>query len=359
MMEEINNTNKNTSESISHQSQDSFSKMIWKEGPHGTWYLAKREYQTTDTNTIDEPEFINFDLVNEDKPDEEKTFNENEKVIVDSKMHTIASMENDEIFIKLTDDSEKFPTTKDLINKFLNFNILIVGKTKTYLLEKIKLNINDDFSYLKGLLAEYLSIPKDILIINYNTKEISETDKIFSLPELKEGDTFVIGFVKNQELFFQRSSSKDYSWYDRKNLIPFVVDKNIIITAVGFFRHYESNMPAIYDFFLYEIDINGSKKLINSLSNVTVNANECDAYYVKKVTISPTHIKANVKYYAYIYYKGNNEMRTYYVYNGNNEVIVNGIKIRFFDAFQSDHKCSTTTGHLPYIYFKFDNPYSE
>lgn len=357
--EDFTSINNNTIEKLSHPTKDWFSNMVWKEGPKGTWYLDKREYNSGDANQTDEPDFINFDIVNDDKPDEEITFVENDRVIFDTKIHTITSIENNEIFIKLTDDSEKFIATKDVITKFLHLNALIVGKSKSFLLEKINININEDLSYLKGLLAEYLSVTKEILVVNYKGKEISETDKIHSLPEIKENDTFIIGFLKNEELLFQRSTSKDYSWNDRKNLIPFNVDKNIIITAVGFFRHTETNLSAIYDFFLYEVNGNGSKILLYSLSNIIVNSNDCDGYYVKKVSISPTPIKANVKYYAYVYYKGNSDMRTYYVYTGNSEVTVSGVKIRFFEVAESEHRCSTTSGHLPYIYFKFANPYSE
>jgi len=334
---------------------DSFSNLIWKEGPKGTWYLDKNECSQNDKNDHNEPEFVNFDMENEAKEESEEKIAQYDKIFYNSKIHTVESIEEDFVLIK-EGENENFPVTMDLIKKYIKINALIVGKTKTFLMENLNFNINHQISNFKLLLSEYLSISSEIILLYHNSKELPEGEKLGNY-EVKEGDTIVVGFVKNEELIFKRSSSKDYSWYDRKNIIPFTVDKNITVTAFGFFRHYDSNFPAIYDFFLYEVNESGVKKLIYSSNNLTVNGSEVDDYFVKKVPISPTNIKANVKYYAYIYYKGNSDMRTYYVYCGSSEVTVKGVKIKFLEYNEPDHRSSSTSGHLPYIYFKLSNPY--
>ena len=341
----------------SNTQNDSLNNLVWQSGPKGSWYLDRRVCKVNEEKQETEIEFINFEILFEDKSNEELIFKENDRVIFESKQYILSKNESNEIFLKLSDEAEKFQVNELEIKKFLKFNFIIIGKTKTFIKENISIDINNDVAYLKALISEFLSLPAEILSIHFKSKEISVDKKIFDL-DVKEGDTFAVTFLPNNEELIQRSTSKTYPWYDRKNLIPFTVDKNITLTAVGFFRHYE-NLSAVYDFMLYELSENGTKKLMSALSNITVKSNECDAMNVKKVSISPIQLKANLKYYAYVYFKGNSDMKTYYLTSGNSEVNVKGMKIKFFDVVEPDHKSSSTSGLLPYMYFKFANPYSE
>jgi len=222
--------------------------------------------------------------------------------------------------------------------------------------ENIELPINQTIGFVKDLMSDYLGIPKDIFQIYYK-EEKKEDDVVLHTLDVAENDTFIIAFKEGEEICYKRSTSKDYTMSDQKHCIPFTVDKSIVITAVSFFRSYD-NVLSMYDFFLYEVDGSGPKTLLTMLNAVKVMPSDCDAYNAKKVPIDPVELKPNVKYHAYVNYKIP-DMRTYYSCNGTATQTISGVTFKLLDDSESGHRVSSTSGHLPYIFFKINNPYEE
>jgi len=207
---------------------------------------------------------------------------------------------------------------------------------------------------LNNLISEYLHISNENMEFYYKDNLLQ--DERFETMEIAEGDTILLTWKITEEIIYKRSTSKDYSWYDQKNFIPFFVDKSILVSAFGFFRHTEASITAIYDLFLYEQKEDLSRKLVMSLVDVSVTASEVDSYYVKKVSFTPIVLKGNVKYFAYVNYKFA-DMRTYFSYCGTAVQTVSGVTFTFQDQTEPGFKSSSTSGHLPNIYFKSYNPY--
>lgn len=330
-------------------------KFSWKENPQGKWYLDKKQCTPIETDAADDLDIVTFEMAGyEAGQSEEQKIQSNDTVIGELGKHKVNKIEEGQAFLQL--EAEELPVPLETIKKILKFNILIVGKTKTFLIDDFELDINKDIGHLKNLLAEYLSLIKELIFIYFKNEE-KQDDVLISSLEITEGDTFVASFKSGEEICYKRSTSKDYTWYDQKNFIPFIVDKNIVVSAIGFFRHYD-NSPAKYEFFLYEVSESGNKILVSSLSDVKVNPSECDSLCVKKVNISPVLLKANVKYYAYVNFKDPSQ-RTYYSYYGTADQTISGVRFRMLDQSELGYRSSSTTGHLPYIYFKLDNPYEE
>jgi len=241
------------------------------------------------------------------------------------------------------------------VKKLILVNFIIVGKTKTQIVEKIEININT-LTNVRNIIADYLQLPSDCFKLYYKEVELTDDTALTIRADLKEGDSFLVCFKSNDETQFKRSPNRSETWNDAKNYIPFKVNKPIVLSALGFFRNYD-NSAALYDFSLYEIQ-KGQKTLVSMVTNLKVMPSDADSWMVKKVQITPIILKPGVKYGAYIIHKIEG-MRTYYTYSNPVEQTVNGVTFKFLDDTQPDYKVSSTSGHLPYIYFKLHNPYEE
>jgi hypothetical protein len=272
----------------------------------------------------------------------------------------VNKVEEGQAFLKGAESEEEIPIPVINCKKFLNFNFLIVGKTQIHSFEKFEININKNISYVKDILAEYLEVPRALIQLHFKDTKFTD-DQVYFLYDLQiaDNETFIISFKESEEFCYARSINKDYSWSDAKNFIPFTVDKKIIVTGFGFFRHYESS-PAVYDFLLYEVDKNNNnnKSLILMLSNVKVLGNEADAFMVKKVIVNPICLKENVVYHAYVIFKAT-DMKTYFISSGNSLSVVEGVTFKILEETEDGYRSSSTSGHMPYIYFKFDNAYEK
>lgn len=331
-------------------------KLVWKESSYGKWYLGNRECQPADGGETHDPEIITFDMGGfEESVENDTKVNVDDPVISEMGKYLVTKIEENQVFLKM--DPDEVPVPLDTVKKVININYIILGKTKNYILEKNPINICHSVSTLKSKIAEYLTITPEMISLSFKEKVLSDDTYIHNL-EIAEGDSFLIGFNQNELSIYKRSTSRDYSWYDQKNFIPFIVDKTIIVSAFGFFKHTDT-AQAIYDFFLYEKKDDGSKLLILQMLNVKVLPTECDSeMYVKKVTCTPTILKENVNYHVYVNYKIS-DMRTYFAYYGTADQTVNGVRFRMLDGNESGYRSSSTSGHMPYIYFKLYNPYDD
>lgn len=332
------------------------SKFYWTESSEGKWYLEKRECLPVEVPLNPDHEFIEFDHGEYDHTkDDSKKVNSGDWVICSEGKFKVDKIEEEKVYL----DNGVEPLVLDLphVKKFLNLNFLIMGVKKTYLLESMEISLNSYISDVRGIIAEYLILPEDLFILNFKDKVIECTSSVHEL-EIQEGDTMLVGFKSAEEIIFKRSSSRDYYWIDKKNLVPFKVDKNIIVSAFGFWRNYNSTPVAVYDFFLYEIAPDETRSLVCEILNVRVDPIECDTQGVKKVSIEkPVILKANLKYVAYVYYKL--DLGTYHSYSCSSEQTVNGVRFNFLDMSEPGHRCSTSAGHVPRIYFKIYNPYED
>jgi hypothetical protein len=327
----------------------------WSEQPESRWILTKRECIPAENNKNSDFDYIEFDHGDwSHSNDEDHKILSGDKVLYNGVKYIVDKIEDDKVFIKIeSEESTSYEISQ--VKKILNLNFLILGKTKSFLLNKIEVNYNASISKLHEIISEYLMIPENTFSLHFKEK-IIEVSYLYEL-EIKDEETILVSFKNLEESKYVRSSSRDYYWSDKKNLIPFKVDKSIIVTAFGFWRNYNSTPLAQYDFYFYEYFGEGKKSLMASM-NVTVDTNSCDSQGIKKVNLEkPVILKANGKYLAYVYYKL--DLSTYYSYSCSTQQTVDGVKFTFFDMSEPDHRCSTSGGHLPHIYFKIYNPYEE
>jgi hypothetical protein len=328
-------------------------KLLWKENAKGKWILGKRECLNVEGSEIEETDIITFDMAGYDEENTDKIA-EGQFVLSEMGKLKVNKIEEGQAFLQL-EEGEPIPVPLETVRKFINVNIVLLGKSKNHLLENFSIDINSSPQTFKSNLSERINIREEDINIYHNEKKLE--CEYFHLSEIKDGDTLLVGF-EQPEFVYKRSTSRDYSWYDQKNLIPFIVDKSIIVSAFGFFKHTDT-MPSIYDLFLYEITESDDKILVLSLQNVKIMPSECDSdMYVKKVSFKPIILKANVKYYAYVNYKISDQ-RTYHCYYGTADQTIGGVRFRILDAYQEGYKSDTTRGHLPYIVFRNYNPLFE
>jgi hypothetical protein len=340
-----------SSQTISQTSQSFLNNLIWKESTKGKFYLDKRECQPVESTSETEPEIICFDMDGFEIEKDNQNINSGDWVISELGKSEVSKIEENQVFLKLGE--EEIPLPLENVRNKINLNFLILGKTKNHFIEGVPFSLKTEISEIKKLLSEYLNISADPIEISHKDKTLSNETILHTL-EINENDTLLVSFLHKDEFIFKRSQSKDYSWYDQKNVIPFTVDKSILVYAFGFWRHTDSVLSS-YDFTLYEEKADGSRVLITQLNNVKVMPSECDSNYVKRVPL-PKEIllKGETKYKAYVYYKISDQ-RTYFAYSGSSEQTFEGVKFKFTDTVEDGHRCSSTSGHLPYIYFKHFN----
>lgn len=346
-------------EQPSTNSTNFLDELVWKENSKAKWYLDKRECLQVENNQNQDFDIITFDMGGFDiEQQEENKIHAEEYVICELGKLKVNKIEENKAFLQLGETEIDIQLT--LCKKKLKFNFLIVGKTKNHLIENIEININSKVSYLKDILTEYLDISRTIILIHFKYNQLTDEDVYLHSLEISENDTFVILFKEQEEIIYKRSTSKDYTWTDQKNFIPFTVDKKIIVNGFGFFRHYETHTAA-YDFYLYEVDKinNQNRKLILVLNNAKVlPGDQVDSLFIKKVSVAPVILRPGVKYYAYVFYKIN-DMKTYYSNSGTAIQTFEGVTFSILEENEKDMRSSSTSGHMPYIYFKLFNPYEE
>lgn len=345
------NTNKPETSQSNQISKTFLNNLIWKENNKGKFYLDKRECQPVEVSSETEPEIICFDMDGFEIEKVNHNINPGDWVISELGKSEVSKIEEDLLFLKIGE--EEIPVSIDNVKNKIFLNFLILGKIKNHFIEKIPFSLKTEILGIKKILSEYLSISADPIEISHKDKIVPNETILHSL-EINENDTLLISFVQKDEFIFKRSQSKDYSWYDQKNVIPFSVDKSILVYAFGFFRHTDS-VASTYDFSLYEEKEDGSRILVTQMSNVKVLPSECDSNYVKRVPL-PKEIllKGETKYRAYVNYKISDQ-RTYFSYSASSDQTFEGVRFRFTDTVEDGHRCSSTSGHLPYIYFKHFN----
>jgi hypothetical protein len=195
------------------------------------------------------------------------------------------------------------------------------------------------------------------MAIYFKDVKLDSYDKKLSTLDLKEGDKILIVLKDSPEYTLKRSTSKDSSFSDQRHVIVFSVDKPILVNGFAFFRNYDST-PAVYDLSVYEMTEEGAKIPLSVMTNIRVNANEVDSYYVKKVNVPEFEVKPHVKYYCYVHYKLA-EMKTYYFSSGSETPENEGVKFKFYEVSELGYKCNKISGHLPYIYYKYLCPLKE
>lgn len=328
--------------------------LVWKEGPNAKWFLESRECISVDKPVESETEIFTFDMTeyNHEQQSDHK-IEQGNMTISSLGQFPVDRIEDNNAYITIA--GEETAIELEQLKKFIKLNFYIIGKTKTEVLKDIEVNINHTVEKVKEILSEYLSLTKEVLILYKNSNELENTTLIHEL-NLNDGEFLSISFPPSKEICFKRSTCKDYTWNDAKNYIPFKVDKDILVTGFGFFRSYD-NTPAVYDFSLYETSDMGHKIPIAALLSVKVLSSEVDSIYVKKVSLSPIMLKANVIYHAYVYYKLPN-MQTYYASSGSEEVSIEGVRFKMLNLVEPEHRSNSTSGHLPYIFFKLYNPYA-
>jgi hypothetical protein len=332
--------------------------LVWREGTNNKWYLDKRECQPVDPVADQNTDFIEFEVGTYDrKEDTIYQINAGDFVISEMGKLVVNKIEEGQAFLQLENDEVPVPLTS--VKKVIKVNVALVGKTKVTMLKDVEISLSQTFADLKSLVSEMIELPLTSMTLHIKDSEgkhVAVESEIIKDKDIKENDTVVVTFKEPTEVCAKRSASKDYSWSDKKNFIPFSVDKKIIINAFGFFRNYE-NKDALYDLRIYEVcPSTHQKKLILMVNNIQVSTSDVDSLYVKKVDVTPFVAKPSHHYYAYVDFKLD-DMRTYYSYCGTQNISEDGVGFKFLDNTEEGHRNSNSSGHLPYIYFKTCNPY--
>lgn len=332
--------------------------LVWKENNKGKWFLDKRECLPLENNAnAQEINIVTFDYsVYEFQETTDVKIEAEDFIYSEMGKFKVNKIEEGQAFLK--SGEEEIPVPLENCRKEIKINFLIIGKTQTFQIENIPILLNKKVSYIKDIISEFLNIPIQILIFYFKENKLEDDTNVFDL-EITEKETITICFKESNEYEFKRSTSKDYSWSDAKSFIPFTVDKNITVTALGFYRDYE-NKNAEYDLMIYQVEKNNNvnRKLIYVSTGIKVGTGEVDAQMVKKVNVTPFQLDSDYKYYAYLYYKLPDQ-KTYYSYSGTANNLFEGVNITFLEENENGYRSSATSGHLPYIYFKICNPFDK
>lgn len=346
-----------------------YSNFYWTESNEAKWILKKRECLPIEI--VDDPsnEYIEFDHGEFDRSKiTDHSVKSHDEVFINGEKYKVTSVEEGKVFAKKIQPEktqvEGNPENKEeedevfelsQVKFIMKLNFLILGYTKTHLIENVEINYNSQISTLKDIISEILIIPFQYIKIFHNETVLDPSNSISST-EIKDRDTLLVSFENSEILKMVRSSSRDYSMSDKKHLIVFTVDKPIMVYGFGFWKNYYS-ATARYDFKLYEINEDGSRMLVCKLDNVVIDG-ELDSNGVMRSDIKkPVLLKANTKYHAYVYYLL--DLNTYYSYSCSSEVFAEGVLFRFFKVNEPEHRCEISSGHLPHIYFKIYNPYQD
>jgi len=330
-------------------------KLTWKESAKGKWYLDKREQQTEkkDFDLKDDFDILEFEMAGYDiEKDETRQMKEGDFVFSELGRNKINKIEEGQAFLQMGETEIPVPSIN--VKKYIHMNILIVTRSNTFNLDQIEIDINKTILDLIKHVADLVNLLPSLIIAYYKDKKIDSNDKKLHELEVVDNDNIMFVLKESPEYICKRSTSKDYSSSDRKHVTAFSTDKPIIVTGFSFFRNYE-NGPAVYDLSVYEVTEDGARIPLSIMTNFTVNANDVDNFSMKKANITEFEVKPHVKYFCYIDFKLNS-MKTYYFNSGSENIEVEGIKFKFHDVSDSAYKCSKTSGHLPFIFFKFNCP---
>ena len=330
-------------------------KLTWKESAKGKWYLDKREQQTDkkDFELKEDFDILEFEMTGYDiEKDETRRIKEGDFIFSELGRNKINKIEESQAFLQMGETEIPVPLSN--VKKYIHLNIIIVTRTNSFNLDQIEIDINQTIMELIKHVADLVNLLPNLITVYFKEKKLEANDKKLYEIEISENDQIMFVLKDSPEFICKRSTSKDYSSTDKKHVTAFTVDKPITVTGFSFFRNYE-NCPAVYDISVYEITEDGARIPLSIMTNITVNPNDVDNFYLKKANVAEFEVKPHVKYYCYVDFKLSS-MKTYFFNSGSETIEVEGIKFKFHEVIDSVYKCSKTSGHLPFIYFKFNCP---
>ena len=285
--------------------------------------------------------------------DESRVIKVDELVISELGTFKINKIEDNQAFLQMNDTEVPVPLLS--VKKFINVDFIIVTKTSSYNLSQIEVDINQSISEVHKHVSELLNLIPNLLVIYFKETKLDTYDKKIHTLDIKDNDKIVMILKESPEFICKRSTSKDTSSCELKHVTAFSTDKPRIINAFSFFRNVEANIPAVYDISVYELTEEGAKIPLSIVTNIRVLPSDVDAQNLKKVIVPEFEVKPHHKYYCYLHFKIP-EMKTYYFNSGLDLVDSDGVKFKFYEVDELGYKCSKGSGHLPWIYYKFNSP---
>lgn len=342
------------------KSENSFNNFEWKTNQKGKFYLSARPEKPSELPADEEafPIDLNFQQFNR-LADGNVGLSNGHEIKTDLGELIVDRIEGEVVYAKLKEgEGEEMIIPFDTITYKKTLNFAIVGKNKVKTLTQ-SFNWNLSLNTISNLLAEIIQVPASLMKFTANDEEVCMTLAIKNLT-VGETDVIYVTFANSIEKTnkFQRSTNKDYSLYDAKNLVTFSVDYPLIISGLGFFRHTD-NISCDYEFFLYEEVAKDERQLIYCIPKLTVKHNEVDSYYVLRYSIPPIAIQPYKRYYAVINFLSK-DMRTYYCSSCSADIQCEGVNFRFYEDKPgefSSYRTSNSSGHFPYVDFKFASSY--
>ena len=331
-------------------------KLTWKESAKGKWYLDRREQQgeIKEIQRNEDFDILEFEWGGYDiEKDDSRVLKVDEFVICELGTYKINKIEDNQAFLQMGETEVPVPLIS--VKKLINIDFIIVTKTNSYNLNQIELDLNQTISDAHKHVADLLNLIPGLLVIYFKDVKIESNDKKIHTLDINENDKIVMVLKESPEYICKRSSSKDSTSCELKHMTAFSCDKPIIVYGFGFFRNYDANIPAVYDISVYEMTEEGAKIPLSILTNIRVLSSEVDAQYLKKVNVPEFEVKPHIKYYLYVHFK-NSDMKTYFFNSGLDTVDSDGVKFKFHQVDETGYKCSKSSGHLPWIYYKFNSP---
>lgn len=326
-------------------------KLTWKESVKGKWYLDKREQQAENKELQKNEDFdiLEFEMGGYDaEKDETRQIKANDFVFSEMGKFKINKIEEGQAFLQMDDNEVPVPLTS--VKKYIHVDFILSTRSNSYALNQIEIDINQSFTEVLKLISDILNIVTNLMVPYVKEVKVDSYDKKINTFDIKEGDKILIVIKESAEYIFKRTTSKDYSMSDQKHFTCFTVDKPIVVTAFAFFRNYDPS-PAVYDLSVFEMTEEGAKIPVSVLTNIRINQNEVDSFYIKKVSIPEFEVKPHIKYFCYVHYKVT-DMKTYYFTSGSESNDFEGVKFKFHEVSEPGYRCSKNSGHLPYFYFR-------
>ena len=330
-------------------------KLTWKESTKGKWYLDKREQQAENKDLQPKEDFdiLEFEMGGYDvEKDDGRQIKVNDFIFSELGKYKINKIEENQAFLQMEETEVPVPLTS--VKKFIHIDFVIVTKTNSFVLSQIEVDINQSLIDTMKHVADILNLLTSLIVMYFKDVRLDSYDKKLHTLDMKEGDKLVFVIKESPEYTCKRSTSKDSTSTDMRHNIAFTTDKPIIVTGFAFFRSTDSS-PAVYDVSVYELTEEGAKIPISIMTNIRVLNNEVDSNNLKKVNVPEFEVKPHVKYYCYVHFKIP-DMKTYYFNSGSETIDSDGVKFKFYEVSEPGYKCSKTSGHLPFIYYRFNCP---
>lgn len=334
-------------------------KLRWEINDQGDHVLVKRQERGLDEATIESSsQEINAYYSEYNRKQEfQNNLYSGQWVISELGKFEVTEKNETEVKLKTEGDPISIPLTE--VKKDIKINITVISLKGVFNLGAITFDINDSYDNILQTVSSLTELPTKYLVLYNNKVEMNYDFHLYSLDHTAENKIEVL--VKEIEnICLKRSSSRDYSWYDKKFVIGFKTPASIRISAIGFYRHYETNLPITYEFYAYEVDSDKNKVLKSSLTDILVNNDNCDqSTLIRKVSIPPFIATPENRYLFYVYFGGDSNTRSYYAYSCSDNVTSDdGLKFVFSRETEEGHRTETYSGHVPHIYYDLCSIYA-